>query len=122
VDGAAGPLPAGSHFEEDIHAGGRAGHLSWDVAEYSPGRRWRATARGSHGVDLVLTYECESTASGTRFVRTLEYGFSGFAMRIANWLVMRGRIDRESVESMKRLKEIAERTIEKAPLHHPDLA
>ncbi|MEW5501289.1 SRPBCC family protein, partial [Pseudomonas aeruginosa] len=29
VDGASGPLPAGARFEEDIHAGGRAGHLSW---------------------------------------------------------------------------------------------
>ena len=121
VDGTAGSLPAGSHFEEDIHAGGRAGHLSWAVTEYSPGRRWRATARGTHGLNLVLTYECESTASGTRFVRTLEYGFSGLAMRLANWLVMRGKIDRESAESMKRLKEMAERAIEKGPVHQLNL-
>ncbi|NWL81067.1 sterol desaturase [Pseudomonas taiwanensis] len=122
VDGPAGPLPAGSHFEEDIHAGGRAGHLSWDVTEYSPGHLWRATARGTHGLELVLTYECESTGNGTRFIRTLEYGFSGLAMQIANWLVMRNKIDRESVESMKQLKEMAERAIEKPGTRQHDLA
>lgn len=57
----------------------------------------------------MLTYDCEATAGGTRFVRTLDYGFSGLAMQVANWLVMRRRIDRESVESMGRLKEMAER-------------
>ncbi|WP_342244433.1 SRPBCC family protein [Pseudomonas sp. OTU5201] len=121
VDGPVGPLPAGSHFEEDIHAGGRAGHLSWDVTEYNPGRLWRATAKGTHGLELMLTYECESTGSGTRFVRTLEYGFSGLAMQIANWLVMRGKIDRESAESMKQLKEMAERAIEASPARQHDL-
>lgn len=49
VDGAAGPLPAGARFEEDIHAGGRAGHLSWTVVEYQPGHLWRANARGDRG-------------------------------------------------------------------------
>ncbi len=122
VDGPVGPLSAGSHFEEDIHAGGRAGHLSWDVTEYSPGRFWRAIARGTHGLELVLTYECESTDNGTRFIRTLEYGFSGLAMQIANWLVMRNKIDRESVESLKQLKKMAEDTIEKPQIRQHDLA
>ncbi|MDT4837071.1 Polyketide cyclase / dehydrase and lipid transport [compost metagenome] len=122
VDGPAGPLPDGSHFEEDIHAGGRSGHLSWDVTEYTPGRRWRATARGTHGLELLLTYDCEKTANGTRFVRTLEYGFSGWAMRLANLLVMRRTIDRESAESMRQLKEMAERTIEAEPTLQRDLA
>ncbi|WP_044874261.1 SRPBCC family protein [Pseudomonas sp. LFM046] len=122
VEGPIGPLPAGSHFEEDIHAGGRSGHLSWDVTEYSPGRRWRATAHGTHGLGLLLTYECEKTANGTRFVRTLEYGFSGWVMRLANRLVMRRTIDRESVESMRQLKAMAEQHIEAASLQQRDTA
>ena len=44
VDGPVGPLSAGSHFEEDIYAGGRAGHLKWNVIEYCPGVRWQARA------------------------------------------------------------------------------
>jgi len=112
VDGPAGPLPTGSHFEEDIHAGGRDGHLSWDVDEYVPGRLWRAHARGDNGLSLLrLTYECQPCTGGTRFVRTLEYSFDSWLMRLANALLLRRRIDRESAESLSILKEVAERSL-----------
>lgn len=109
VDGQSGPLYAGERFEEDIRAGGREGHLSWEVDEYLPGRRWRARARGDHGLSLVVTYECEVEGDDTRFVRTLEYSFSGLAMRIANRLVLKRRIERESAESMLALREMAQK-------------
>ncbi|MFS2091673.1 SRPBCC family protein [Pseudomonas sp. Pseusp11] len=107
VDGQNGPLYAGARFEEDIRAGGREGHLSWEVDEYLPGRRWRARARGDHGLSLVVTYQCEVEGDGTRFVRTLEYHFSGLGMRIANRLLLKRRIERESAESMLALREMA---------------
>ncbi|WLG47276.1 SRPBCC family protein [Pseudomonas sp. FP1740] len=109
VDGQSGPLYAGERFEEDIRAGGREGHLSWEVDEYLPGRRWRARARGDDGLSLVVTYECEVEGDDTRFVRTLEYSFSGLAMRIANRLVLKRRIERESAESMLALREMAQK-------------
>lgn len=112
VDAISGPLPAGSHFEEDIHAGGRPGHLSWDVVEYIPGQRWQASARGDrHGLQLVVTYECRATASGTHFVRTLEYGFPSVLMRVVNRLILRRRIERESAESLRILRKVAEQVI-----------
>ncbi|KPG94860.1 sterol desaturase [Pseudomonas sp. RIT-PI-q] len=107
VEGQRGPLHAGVRFEEDIRAGGREGHLSWIVDEYLPGRRWSARARGDHGLSLVVTYECEAEGDGTRFVRTLEYQFSGLAMRIANRLLLKRRIDHESAASMQALREMA---------------
>ncbi|NUU36071.1 SRPBCC family protein [Pseudomonas sp. C2B4] len=109
INGQKGPLHAGARFEEDIRAGGRDGHLSWRVEEYLPGRRWRAWAEGDHGLSLLLTYECEAEGNGTRFVRTLEYQFSGLGMRIANTLLLRRRIDRESAESMLALREMAQK-------------
>jgi hypothetical protein len=109
VDGQSGPLYAGERFEEDIRAGGREGHLSWEVDEYLPGRRWRARARGDHGLSLVVTYECEVEGDDTRFVRTLEYSFSGLAMRIANRLMLKRRIERESAESMLALREMVQK-------------
>lgn len=108
VDGPNGPLHAGERFEEDIKAGGREGHLIWEVNEYLPGRRWSAWARGDHGLSLVVTYECEALGDSTRFVRTLEYQFSGLAMRIANRLLLKRRIDRESAASMLALREMAQ--------------
>lgn len=108
INGQKGPLHAGARFEEDIRAGGRDGHLKWVVEEYLPGRRWRARAEGDHGLSLVLTYVCEPQGDGTRFVRTLEYEFSGLAMRVANRLLLKRRIDHESATSMLALREKAE--------------
>jgi len=108
VDGQSGPLHAGSRFEEDIRAGGRDGHLSWEVEEYLPGRRWSAQARGDHGLSLVVTYECEAVGDSTRFVRTLEYQFSGLGMRIANQLLLKRRIDHESAASLLALRTMAQ--------------
>jgi len=107
VDGPRGSLHAGARFEEDIRAGGREGHLSWVVDEYLPGRRWIARAHGDNGLSLVVTYECTAEGDGTRFVRTLDYQFSGLAMRIANRLLLKRRIDRESAASMQALREMA---------------
>ncbi|WLI15071.1 SRPBCC family protein [Pseudomonas sp. FP603] len=109
VDGQSGPLYAGTRFEEDIRAGGREGHLRWEVDEYLPGRRWSARARGDHGLSLVVTYECEAFGDDTRFVRNLEYCFSGVMMRIANRLLLKRRIERESAQSMLALREMAQK-------------
>jgi hypothetical protein len=109
IDGPAGPLAGGARFEEDIRAGGRDGHLSWEVAEYVPGLRWTARAQGDHGLSLVLTYQCTAEGDNTRFVRTLQYRFSGLAMRIANRLLLKRRIDHESAASMLALRERAEK-------------
>ncbi|MHC8350351.1 SRPBCC family protein [Pseudomonas sp. RT4P38] len=111
VDGQNGPLHAGARFEEDIKAGGREGHLIWEVNEYLPGRRWSAWARGDHGLSLVVTYECEALGDSTRFVRTLEYQFSGLVMRIANRLLLKRRIDRESAASILALREMAQKQL-----------
>ena len=117
VDGQAGPLHAGSRFEEDIRAGGRDGHLSWEVNEYLPGRRWSAQARGDHGLSLVVTYECAAEGDGTHFIRTLEYQFAGVGMRIANQLLLKRRIERESAESMLALREMAQKQLTPAGAH-----
>ncbi|MFJ7281804.1 SRPBCC family protein [Pseudomonas sp. NPDC099000] len=111
VEGQGGALHAGLRFEEDILAGGRTGHLSWEVNEYLPGRRWSAWARGDHGLSLVVTYECEAQGEGTRFVRTLEYQFTGLAMRITNRLLLKRRIERESAASMQALREMVQKTL-----------
>ena len=110
VHGREGALLAGERFEEDIHAGGSAGHLSWDVLDYQPACRWQARARGSHGLHLLLTYECVETEGGCEFVRTLEYGFDGLLMRLANALFMRRRIEHESQALMQALHDVLTRT------------
>ena len=58
-------------------------------------------------MSLALTYECYAEGDGTRFVRTLDYRFDGLGMRIANRLLLKRRIDRESAASMLALRDMA---------------
>ncbi|WP_342118282.1 SRPBCC family protein [Pseudoduganella sp. OTU4001] len=95
-----GALPAGSRFE---YFGGRAGQLHWEVLACEPGRLWQASARGKHGLELLVTYECAATAAGTRFVRTLEYRFASLLVRLADRLVLRRRVASDSAASLQKL-------------------
>lgn len=117
IDGPSGALHAGARFDEDIHAGGREGHLRWEVTEYLPGRRWCARAQGDQGLSLQLTYECSAHDGATRFVRTLHYQFEGIGLRIANHLLLKRRIERESATSMLALRDMATRHLALAGAH-----
>lgn len=117
IDGPSGALHAGARFDEDIHAGGREGHLRWEVTEYLPGRRWCARAQGDQGLSLQLTYECSAHDGATRFVRTLDYQFEGIGLRIANHLLLKRRIERESATSMLALRDMATRHLALAGAH-----
>lgn len=105
VDGPAGPLAAGSRFDEDVRAAGRVDHLHWDVVRTEPGALWQARASNEAGsLRILLTYECRRSAHGTRFARTLHYHSPNPLLRLANALVMRRRVERESAHSLTLLK------------------
>ncbi|QNM97675.1 sterol desaturase/SRPBCC family protein [Chitinimonas koreensis] len=107
----AGPQPAGAHFSEDIHAGGRRGQLSWRVRAYRPGEHWSAEARGNHGLSLLVDYDCWPAGdhpARTVFRRRLEYRLPGLGWRLYNALVARRRVERESRLSLQQLKACVE--------------
>ncbi|KVD80594.1 sterol desaturase [Burkholderia sp. ABCPW 14] len=105
VDGPAGPLAAGSRFEEDVRAAGRVDHLRWDVVRDEAGAIWQARAVNARGdLRILLTYECRDGARGARFIRTLQYHSPNPLLRLANALVMRKRVERESAHSLTLLK------------------
>ena len=105
IMGPEGSLHVGSHFE---YAGGRAGSLQWEVVGAQPGQMWQTRAHGRHGLELKVTYECIASASGTRFVRTLEYRFGSPWVRLADMLFVRKRIASDSVALLNKLREVAE--------------
>lgn len=104
VSGPSGPLDVNSRFEEDIHAGGKAGHLRWQVTQCEPSSHWQARAWGQHGLKLVVTYTVTPCAQGTRFVRTLHYQLPA-VLKLLDVLVLRKKIESESVLSMVQLRE-----------------
>jgi len=66
----------------------------------------RCHLQGDHGLRLLLTYECVAVEGGCEFVPTLEYGFAGWPMRLANGLFMHRRVERESQASMQALHDV----------------
>ncbi len=105
ITGPEGALPVGSRFE---YTGGRAGKLQWEVVDASPQRYWQTRARGRHGLEIGITYECIATAAGTRVVRTLEYRFASLFARMADGLVLRSRVDNDSIALLEKLRTVAE--------------
>lgn len=104
----AGPLPIGGRF---TYFGGRAGDLSWEVVDLLPGRYWRVRANGRYGLNMLVTYECLATPTGTRFKRTLQYQFSSFVARLLDRLFIRKRIERDSVALLSKLRTVTEAVI-----------
>lgn len=101
-----GTLGPGARFEEDIHAGGRPGHLVWQVNEYRAGAHWQAEARGDHSLWLRVDYAVEALPDGTTlFERRLVYRLPGFWWGLYNKLLGRRRVERESALSLRQLKE-----------------
>lgn len=66
---------------------------------------------------MHLTYECSAEAGTTRFVRTLDYRFDGFALRIVNRLLLKRRIERESAASLLALRDMATQYLASARTH-----
>ena len=108
ITGPAGPLPKGSRFD---YVSARAGQLSWEVIDSVPGQRWQARATGQRGLCIVVTYECQGTAAGTRFTRTLEYGLPGLLGHLIARFVLRKRSASDSVELLGNIRRVAEEGI-----------
>jgi hypothetical protein len=104
ISAPSGSLPPGSRFD---YTGGRAGKLDWEVVDASS-RHWQTRARGRHGLEIGITYECIPTAGGTRVVRTLEYRFTSLFARMADRLVLRRRIERDSIALLSKLRTVSE--------------
>jgi hypothetical protein len=105
---AAHSLAQGETFEEDVHAGGRKGHLQWKVLERTAAQRWIAEARVDNGASLTLTYQVSPKEGACLFERELRYRLPNAFLRMLNKLVLRRRIERESAESLARLKAVLE--------------
>lgn len=104
------PLPAGARFHEQVRAGGRSTQLFWRVRAAERPTRWVADAEASNGAQLTLSYSMQVFDSGTRFERRLRYELPNPWLRLLNRLLLRRRIERESMESLRQLQQRLEAT------------
>jgi hypothetical protein len=64
------------------------------------------TEEGGRG---IITYNFASLRDGTKFDREFVYAMPNRFMTLLDWLFIRQRIEAESAEALRQLKEIVER-------------
>jgi uncharacterized protein YndB with AHSA1/START domain len=106
VTGDAGhSLDVGERCTEQYIVAGRRGVTDWFVRERQPDRRWVIEAQPSGGGSGTITYTLSPDGEGTRFEREFVYQMPNAVLAILDALVLRRRIEAESAEAMRRLKD-----------------
>lgn len=103
------PLQVGESVVEDFEVAGRRGRVTWRVTAREPDRLWRIAGtiegRESGTVGYSLAPAATATATGTHFVREFEYRTPNLLFAMLNRLSLRSRIEAESAQAVRQLKE-----------------
>ncbi len=94
---------------EDFLVAGRRGRAVWTVCERQAPRRWVIKGQGEEGGGATITYTLTPQAEGTLFERELYYTMPNRLLALLDRLFFRRRIQAESAEALRKLKEIMER-------------
>ena len=91
---------------------GRRGRVVWTVREReaprSP-RRWVIDGWVEGDGSGTITYALTPHLEGTTFERDFVYAMPNPLLAVLDWLVLRRRVDAESTEALRRLKDVLER-------------
>jgi hypothetical protein len=102
-------LEPGEEVTEEFQVAGRRGRVVWTVRERVAPRRWVIDGRVEGGGGGTITYTVTPHADGTTFERELVYSVPNPLLRLLDRLVLRRRIEAESAEALRRLKDLLER-------------
>ena len=103
-------LEPGEQVEETFQVAGRRGRVIWTVSERDAPRKWVIAGKilnGSGGG--VITYTLTSHADDTIFEREFVYPVPPLYLPL-DWLLLSRRIQAESAEALRRLKQRLEAT------------
>jgi len=102
-------LQIGEEVTEDFRVAGRRGSVTWKVIERQAPQRWAIRGLVAAGGSGTITYTLAPAAEGTAFRREFVYAMpNAFLALLDRWLVRR-RIEAESAEAVRRLKQALER-------------
>jgi uncharacterized protein YndB with AHSA1/START domain len=101
-------LEPGEQVTEEFQVAGRRGRVVWTVRERVAPRRWVIDGRVEGGGGTI-TYTVTPHADGTTFEREFVYTMSNPLMTLLGRLVLRRRVEAESAEALRRLKDQLER-------------
>jgi hypothetical protein len=99
----------GERITEKFLVAGRTGEVVWTVKERQAPRRWVIdgviVGRRAGG---TITYSLTPREGGTFFEREFVYPLPNLLMAVMDALVIRRRVEAESVEALRRLKQALE--------------
>jgi uncharacterized protein YndB with AHSA1/START domain len=104
------PLDLGEQVTEEFRVAGRRGRAVWTVLVRDAPDRWviAGEVNGRHAG--VVTYTLASAGAGTRFDREFVYSSPNLLFAVLNRLSIRAKIEGESAEAVRRLKQVLEST------------
>ena len=103
------PLEPGEKVTEEYLVAGRRGSVVWTVRERIPPRRWVIEGTVAGGGGGEITYTLTPQDDRTIFERDFVYTMPNALMALLDRLVLRRRVQAESAEALRRLRDVLER-------------
>jgi hypothetical protein len=94
---------------EEYHVAGRRGRVVWTIREREAPHRWVIDGWVEGGGSGTITYALTPHLEGTTFERDFVYAMPNPLLAVLDWLVLRRRVEAESTEALRRLKDVLER-------------
>lgn len=104
-------LEPGEKVTEEFRAAGRRGSVVWTVRERVAPQRWVIEGRVEGGGGGTITYTLTPQDGGTTFERDFVYAMPNALLALLDRLVLRRRVEAESAEALRRLKDVLERKV-----------
>ncbi|MES2257555.1 MAG: SRPBCC family protein [Pseudomonadota bacterium] len=109
VQGDAGhPLALGEQVTEDFLVAGHRGRVTWTVAERAAPTAWSIDGKISGGGAGRVSYRLAASGAGTAFEREFVYQRPNLLFWLADEASLRGQVEAESAEALRRLKAVLE--------------
>ena len=101
-------LEPGEQVTEEFRVAGRRGRVVWTVRECVAPHRWVIDGRIEGGGGGTVTYTLTPHDSGVIFEREFVYAMPNPLLALLDRLVLRRRVEAESAEALRRLKNVLE--------------
>lgn len=102
-------LKVGERVTEHFRVAGRTGVVVWTVTNRQPPVAWVIDGNIDGRKAGVVAYTLAPQGAGTRFQRDFTYQSPNLLFAVLNRVMLRGRIEAESAEAVRRLKEALEK-------------
>jgi uncharacterized protein YndB with AHSA1/START domain len=102
-------LEPGEKVTEEYTVAGRRGRVIWTVREREAPRRWVIAGEVEGGGGGTITYSMTPDVGGTIFERDFVYTMPNALLALLDRLVLCRRVEAESAEALRRLKDVLER-------------